>query len=277
MLAPGLCYPIHISLMNISYTLLLIAIAALTSCQKADEQLEEQSLKVNRLKSVKNNAEIKDCRILQISYPLGNTNDVMQFTYNSFGDPVSVTRLLGTHTGHPNFVFKYDEKNRLIEFIGHYNNSVFAEFWHKYFYDKDGNIVLDSGYIFPRVVNGFPENAHIQQLTYYTYDNQQRIIKDSTVFSTSATASVHTYTYDARGNKTGVSYDDQVNLNRTNKIWMFINRDYSINNPFKADSYNLLGLPTSLNLPSHERLFGFLGTSLSKAQINYECKAKKAR
>src|SRR6187399_3272414 len=116
--------------------LLLVIVATLfTSCQKNDEYyLNSDSSKNNYLKgaSLENKplAEIKECSIVQISYPLGIDNDILQFTYNSSGDPVSITRTLGAHTGNPNYIFKYDDKNRLTDFVGVYNNNG-AEFWHR--------------------------------------------------------------------------------------------------------------------------------------------------
>jgi hypothetical protein len=250
---------------KISAPLIALTVIVLSSCQKNDELLQEQRNPRAPLKQT--------CQILQISYPVGTGNDVLQFTYNSLGDPVSGSRLLGGHTGYPNFEFKYDEKNRLTDFIGPYDSHTIAETWHKYFYDGQGNIVLDSAYIFPRIVNGFPENAFSSQLTFYTYDNKDRIIKDSTVFSYRSPAVVHTYAYDAKGNKQGSTYDDKINVNRTHKIWMFLNRDYSVNNRFKANVYNATGLPVSWQLSPEENAFWFLGNTYQTAQISYSCDA----
>jgi hypothetical protein len=260
------------------YILLVIEATLWTSCQKADEYLKDDASKPNYLKgsSLENkpNAEVSECKIRQVSYQIATRNDVLQFTYNSSGNPVTIKRLLGAHTGYPNFVFKYNEKDMMTELIGTYETNTVAEFWHKYFYDNKDNIVVDSAYIFPRIENGFPENSYIQQATYFTYDNKRRIIKDSTAFSGSTPPVVHTYTYDADGNKTGSIYDDKININRTNKIWMFLNKDYSINNPFKADSYNTFGLPVNFNLNTAERSVVFLGTGFHNAQISYDCNGK---
>lgn len=257
-------------------TLLIIIIVFLSSCQKSDEYLSSSSAEEMNLNGyAKSNGQIKKCSILQIIYNVsGATTDVLQFSYNSVGNPVSITRKAGAYTGYPNFLFKYDDKERLTDFIGPYdNNNTNAEFWHKYFYDGRGNIVLDSAYIFPNITNGCPTNAYSNQLTFYTYDKQDRIIKDSTVFS-NLNPVVHTYVYDANGNKAGHVYDNQVNINLTNKLWMFLNRDYSVNNPFKADSYNVSGLPSSFNLPPDGNAFWFLENVYPKAQIIYACDEK---
>lgn len=259
------------------YTLFSIAIALLTSCQKNDEYLGEDYSRNTYLKGAhlesKPLAEVKECSIVQIRYSLGNDIDNLQFSYNSVGDPVSITRTLGAQTGRPNYLFKYDQKKRLTDFVGHYNNNS-AEFWHRYFYDNRGNIVLDSTYIFVQTANGFPENAYTRQLTYYSYDNKQRIIRDSTVFSGSIPSVVNIYDYDNDGNRTGRNYDDQININRTNKIWMFLNRDYSVNNPYKAVNYNTTGLPLSINLTSGENSVNFLGNVFYKSEVIYQCDGK---
>ena len=254
-------------------TLLVIAIVVLSSCQKSDEYLNTELVEGKQIKeNGKLAGEIKKCSILQVTYTMSGTTDVLQFTYNSSGDPESIRRNSGGHTGYPNYAFKYDQRKRLTDFIGPYNNTT-AEFWHKYLYDNRGNIVLDSTYIFPRIENDFPENPYTRELTFYTYDDKDRIIKDSTVFSGSTSAVVHTYAYDERGNKIGNTYDNNININRTNKIWMFLNRDYSVNNPFRADSYNASGLPSSFTL-SQENAFNFLSNAYATAQIIYECDAQ---
>jgi hypothetical protein len=248
--------------MKKNFTLIATAIVLLSSCRKNDEILKHTP-----------GNDPNPCQILQITYPLGSNNDVLQFTYNSLGDPVSCTRMLGGHTGYPNFAFKYDDRNRLTDFIGPYDNNTTAEIWHRYFYNPQGDIILDSTYVFPRIVNGYPENAFTKQLTYYTYDHKRRIIKDSTVYSNPTPPVVHTYAYDANGNRTGSAYDNKININQTHKIWMFLNKDYSINNPFTADSYTAAGLPANINL-SEGGAFSFLGNDYRQAQINYACDSK---
>ena len=250
--------------------LLAIAMVFLTSCQKSDAYLDASSLNDKHVKVyAKPGGQLKNCSILQITSSSSGTTDVLNFLYNSSGNPLSITRNLGARTGYPNYLFKYDDQSRLTDFIGPYNDNT-AEFWHKYFYDASGNIVLDSTYIFPNITNGYPASAFSRQLTFYTYDNKDRIIKDSTVYPDLSTV-VHTYAYDARGNRIGSAYDNQLNVNLTNRIWMFLNRDYSENNPFRADSYNVSGLPSSLNLPPDGNALQFLGIVYTRAQIVYAC------
>lgn len=253
--------------------LLAITLVFLTSCQKSDAYLDSASVNEKHVKVYsKPGGQVKNCSILQITYSISGTTDVLNFLYNSSGNPISITRNAGAHTGYPNYLFKYDQNSRLTDFIGPYNGNTFAEFWHKYFYDARGNIVLDSTYIFPNITNGYPANAYRTQLTFYAYDNKDRIIEDSTVYP-DLSPLVHTYAYDGKGNKIGSTYDNQLNVNLTNTIWMFLNRDYSANNPFRADSYNVSGLPSSLNLPPDGNAFQFLGVVYNRAQIVYACDA----
>ena len=113
-------------------------------------------------------------------------------------------------------------------------------------------------------------------IVYPQYDNLNRVIEDAAVPNPDATAIVNgqTFFYDDAGNlrNGGNVYDNKLNPNRTNKIWMFIERDYSVNNPSVATKYNSIGLP--LHFPSKNPLnmrFGpfYYNTALD---IIYDCK-----
>lgn len=77
----------------------------------------------------------------------------------------------------------------------------------------------------------------------YEYDSHNRMIR-RTVGGSSIT-----YAYNAQGNLVtnvygdSLHYDNKVNFNRTDPVLQFINRDYSVNNPIGASSYNAYGLP----------------------------------
>ena len=143
-------------------------------------------------------------------------------------------------------------------------------YYHKYIYANPGNsnIVVDSTYVFPEFQNGYLIHYYGGSASYLTYDKAGRIIKDSTVFQGQSTR-VENYVYDVNGNLSGRSYDDRTNINQTNAIWMFVNRDYSINNPFVADMYNSDDLPTRINLPAESgaRFLQFF----RQATISYGC------
>ncbi|MGZ3938507.1 MAG: hypothetical protein ACXVLT_07455 [Flavisolibacter sp.] len=259
--------------MNKNFVLLIIAGAVVTGCQKNDQLLSEDSSKANFQKSSyldhKSNSVVKQCQITQVSYVTNGTTDVLQFTYNSLGDPVSITRLNGASTGRPNYTFEYNSKNQLSDFIGPYSTNSYAEFWHKYFYDSNGNIVMDSTYIFPNISSGAPQNAYSSSLTYYIYDAAGRITKDSTP----SLNKVVTYAYDATGNRIGASYDNNVSVYRTNALWMFLNKNYSVNNSLNTSSFNATGLPLSFT-SSGGSAFNFLGNDYTDVQFTYDCSGK---
>lgn len=220
-------------------------------------------------------AELKDCPITQIIRNNYGIVDTLVFVYNSFGDPVSATRLPSPGTGAPTYVFKYDKKRRLTDVIGLYHSGTSAEVWHRYFYDNPGNskIVKDSTYYFVLIQNGQPFNYLQSSLSFLTYDKYDRIIKDSILYSWTSESFITEYSYDENGNRTGRTYDNKINIHRTNKIWMFYDRDYSVNNPFVADSYNSKALPTKLNLtPLKATYLRFLGEDFFIAQIKYGCR-----
>ena len=85
--------------------------------------------------------------------------------------------------------------------------------------------------------------------------------------------------YDRNGNlvRPGVTYDDKINIYRTNRVWQFINGDYSRNNPVTGGgfysfpvtpaAYNGAGLPTRFLGPS-TLIFGY---SFYTMDVTYSC------
>ena len=235
-------------------------IISIVSCEKTETKVFRD-----------NKAEVKKCSVTQIIYSSSfGIKDTMVFAYNSFGDPITITHLPFPNTGAPNYVFKYDKKKRLTEMLGLYTDGSSGLFWHKYFYENPGNsnIVVDSTYFFPQFENGALTWYYGASASYLTYDKAGRIIKDSTTYQ--GTSRVDNYVYDANGNLSGRNYDDRTNINQTHTIWMFVNRDYSVNNPFVADSYNSAGLPTRFNFSLEGGYVKFLQI-FQEATISYGC------
>lgn len=215
--------------------------------------------------------ELKKCDIVKINSYDRNLvlQQVVTFEYNKKGDPVSVTPSLIT-TGSPKLLFRYDDKNRLTDFIGVYANAFF-EYWHKYGHDKHKRVTTDTMYIFGRQAEGAASGVMVG-ITHYDYDLQGRIIKMTTQSPVYGTSSV-TLEYDANGNLVapGITYDDQVSLFRTNEIWMFLFRTYSRNNVLAASAYNSAGLPLAFNAAAPP-YFMFSSWQLNNSVIEYECK-----
>jgi hypothetical protein len=86
--------------------------------------------------------------------------------------------------------------------------------------------------------------------------------------------SANSYTYDAEGNLEvpGATYDNKMNINRTNDIWQFLARDYSVNNRLMATAYNSTGFPTHINHPEPYWFANTQDIEISRSQIGYACR-----
>lgn len=213
------------------------------------------------------------CRIKKMTYYSSSDSTNIDFTYNSWGDPVSAIRQ--KNIGTPDAMFRYDARHRLTDYIEAYRNGFF-ETWHRYVYNNNNRIIRDTTYIFGYITDEppLPDEVYDIAIVNYEYDNKDRIIHTTQQwysFPDPADALHLYYQYDANGNLVlpGAVYDDKINVHRTNRIWMFIDRDYSVNNTFAAE-YNEHGLPTkvSMDYPS-SNLAGFYN---GKGVITYQCK-----
>lgn len=196
------------------------------------------------------NATVTDCRINRVDGISAGDTVHYQFTYNAHGDPVSIINSR-TGTGNPNMYFSYDPQHRLIENVGRYTNNGYEQ-WHRYGYNILHQIAADTSFTFGAIgPDGKPieEGAVYKTFIRYQYDLQNRIVAetDSTFFYGSfAWVDQHSYAYDNNGNlATGypAGYDSKLSILRTHTIWMFLSRNYSVNNRFTADTYNEHGLP----------------------------------
>jgi hypothetical protein len=193
------------------------------------------------------------------------------FTYNFLGQPVKIT-VNNVGTGNPNRVFKYDGMHRLKEYRGEYLNNNY-EYWYRYAYDGMNRVVADTQYTFGPI-GPEPTTFFDRRVTQYSYDAYNRIIQTSTVSTVfPGPAIVVNYNYDAMGNlvRPGVVYDNKINVHRTNKVWMLIDKDYSLNNPLTAETYNANKLPLSITLDPEYPLLGFLWFYLNDSDIQYMC------
>ena len=256
---------------------ILASVLIFAGCKKADISADKNSELPSPadIAMKKKPPVVNSCQVTQVvHWPGAFTMETMNFTYNTHGDPVSITQVPTPHTGAPNYEFEYDHKKRLTELRGMYASGTSGEFYHKYFYSSpsaNAQVYLDSVYIFPEWTGGVLTSWYSAKASWLTYDAQGRIIKDSTIWTTEPAPIVTNYTYDASGNLTGRTYDSQVNVHRTHEIWMFLDRDYSLNNPITADTYNVQGLPTSFNFPFVSGQFLNFLTYMNRATITYAC------
>jgi len=188
--------------------------------------------------------------------------------YDQYENPTAITTPL-PGTGHPYRVFKYDSWHRLRELIGDYGNGHF-EFWHFYGFDLSGRIGVDTVYTFGQLLDK-PVGYIEKRISNIEYDSQNRIVKVSNTNNFGASW-VDTYAYDGTGNLVGGTYDHRINLSRTNDIWMFLGRDYSLNNRFNADAYNTNGYPTLINLSGAFDTWLPGEVDLTHSQISYGCR-----
>jgi hypothetical protein len=227
------------------------------------------------------------CDIKKMTYIAPGFTTVPQVTtlfyYNKWGNPDSVISDYSA-TGHPSrYYFRYDHQRRLVWYLSAFdveNGNYWS--WSRYQYDHKNRIISDSTYSFGSIVNGqpqYPSETHFRYKTTYTYDARDRVTQAVYNYGNGATV-VRGFVYDSQGNRqdagssTPIVYDNKANLHRTNKVWMFMMLNYSMNNatsgypPSLPTSYNHYGLP--LNLPEYTT---FLDLSVGKnAVITYKCK-----
>ena len=90
-----------------------------------------------------------------------------------------------------------------------------------------GRITLDSVYTLVFVADN-KITSWVENYAYgFQYDQYGRVSRQ---FDPADTLVRENFIYDSRGNlETGDTYDDKVAFRRTNWIWMFIDRDFSVN------------------------------------------------
>jgi hypothetical protein len=214
------------------------------------------------------------CRVKKIS----NSYQTRVFTYNSNNDPVSVINSR-VGTGNPNFSFKYDNKNRLVQYGADYTSGF--EILHRYGYSQH-RITTDTIYALGNYNEaGEPVGYVAKRIAYLQYDKLNRVVTDS--MAPTPYPNIIRYSYDQAGNflirmpdgVNFVQYDNKLNPHRTNKVWMFVARDYSVNNSLQATAYNAVGLPLNYNLEgkTYYGPFKFANMQIGPvADIEYDCK-----
>jgi len=201
------------------------------------------------------------------------------FYYNKWGNPDSVV-FEYVATGRPNFYFTYNKKQQLREIKAFYVNGAYEQ-WHRLGVNKKGQVIIDTVYTFGGQ-NQDPEPANFwnKRIDYYEYDNLGRIIKRTFDFVVpEGPSSITNFVYNADGNLDNPyiveQYDNNRNLLTLHPIWQFLQCDYSVNNPFPAESYNSYRLPTRFDFPLvnfTSRFTFFGGRALEKSEIVYENK-----
>jgi len=222
-----------------------------------------------------------NCRIKKITSLTDGSTVVSDFEYNKKGDPVRIIRNPAS-TGRPHMLFHYDHKGRLKEIVSPYNltpNTLY-ETWRLYKHDWKGRIINDTSYSLGSVVNGVPQpNPQLKSYRDYTYDAWDRIVemKNTLVLQNGQITTTHTFAYDADGNLIeGLEpppyvYGNKRNIRHTHKIWMFLDRNYSVNDEAGAVAHNAAGLPLRYEPfgPGYRNFAN--NVDITNADIEYQC------
>jgi len=244
------------------------------SCQK-----DVGAPKDSTIRSTPLPGQVTYCRIESFWLHPGQVDQQFRIVaYNEFENSTFISNPM-VQTGSPFRSFKYDSWHRLVQFLESYSNNNF-ETWHFYGFDLSGRIAVDTSYTFGSSLTGKPTNYYYRSISWLTYDSQNRIVRSDNTITPDPTnpmvppsTNTQTWTYNSAGNLdgTGATYDNKLNLNRTNDIWMFLARDYSMNNPFTATSYNTTGFPTAIGAMPN-RFINSNDIFLGNSQVGYGCR-----
>ncbi|WEK34706.1 MAG: hypothetical protein P0Y53_19645 [Candidatus Pseudobacter hemicellulosilyticus] len=244
----------------------------------------------------RNDRDQQRCRITQIS----DSTELMPghpatgvFSYNKQGNPVSV---LFDNKARTQYLFWYDNRQRITDFFTAYidENGVWNSnlSWRQYTYDAHNRVVRDSGWSFATVVDNVPQrNEQMLTASDYEYDAKGRIARWThyvlaNVNNPDTVSEV--YTYNAQGNLTRIQnyekdrlvfertygpYTNKPSIHSMHKVWMFLNRNYSVNSLYEAAEYTRFNLPTGYQLPSGTNQYSILpGFPINRSAITYQCK-----
>ena len=217
------------------------------------------------------------------------------FYYNKTGDPVRITNN-GNPDIDPTILLEYDSQRRLKRFLAVNLSKNTIAVWSNYVW-KNGRIAYDTLRYGGTYENGVPvpdPNAYWSTfINTYTYDNYGRITREVTddLVPVGWPLVGTDYEYDNKGNLYMVyawdeysggtprylkDYDDKTHIRRTHPVWMFLNRDYSVNNWKPATGYNKkyklpLGFSRESELDYTQRISDlFIG--YNNADIEYDCR-----
>lgn len=252
----------------------LAAGAFLSGCVKAFDYLKNHPGENARL-----------CQVKKLKIGWQFVQPEINIIYNAEGNPL---HMLAANV--PQFYpiseyhFRYDRHNRLTDYFFNYYGAVGVLTWDRYSYPNK-NTVIDSGWAYTgRITDSIPPNdpTKLNRLAIISLDASGRIIKTSERSADPANPwYVTEYTYNAQGNlvRPGAIYDNKINPYQTNKVWMFVFKDYSVNNPLTPlytpvpitiTSYNQAGLPLQLK-SGNEVGASIFGYGYVNMGIEYDC------
>lgn len=218
----------------------------------------------------KDGIDLRFCNIKSWTDIHGDEERTNEFTYDEHGNPLTVTSdHQGTGSGF--HYFRYDEEQRLSEYE--------HEFVQIKYFRYEGSSRKATG---AKVIDVYGREL----AETYTYDDKDRIIKSVLEFVSSpfeeddfpTETREYIYVNDdlqsilLNGNQQNpeIAYSKKPSVYRTNKVWMFVNHNYSKHSTTNVESTNRLGLPSKFDSTHFE--FPFLDIEASTSQVTYNCR-----
>lgn len=214
--------------------------------------------------------DLRFCNIKTWTDIHGDEQRVNIFTYDDNENPISVTsNQQGTGSGH--HFFTYDEDQRLIkyefEFVHtkeyHYSSAsrkalgakvtdaLGREFSETYTYDDKGRIIKS---VKSLVSTPYEEDDIPDETREYIYQNDD----------------LSSILLNGEQISQDVVYTNKASVYMTNKVWMFVNQNYSRHSTESVDSSNRLGLPLTFNPSKYS--FPFLDIEGTGSTVTYFCR-----
>jgi len=258
-----------------SAAMALLSFFLFTNCNKVFDYLKNHPGEKARL-----------CQVKKLKLSGQPIQPEVNIVYNSEGNPLHML-VSNVPQFYPasEYHFRYDNYNRLTDYFFNYYGNIGVLTWDRYSYPNKYT-VIDSGWAYTGLItDAVPPHdpAKLNRLIIYSLDAAGRIIKTTQPSGDpNYPPFITNFTYDSRGNlvRPGVTYDNKVNAYQTNKVWMFIFNDYSVNNPFSQlyspatvtiTSYNEAGLPLQLNNSGSYAQVYLFNYSFTNMEIVYDC------
>ncbi|MBV4358823.1 hypothetical protein [Pinibacter aurantiacus] len=266
-----------------------------TGCQKL----------IDYVKKPGNGKDYSDiCQVKTVNSDGGDWGADYVFNYNKRGNLESIITSFPTD-GNPNVFIFYDKKQRPTQIIYPYRSNPTepgpVDGWETFGYNSAGQIVRDTSYTFGAIGAGGapdPSSALIKKISTIQYDGYDRVVgqKDSVFYyGIFNNTNLWAYKYDANGNlaysarqyhsnelggttyndtiRVMFPYDNKINIRQTNRLWMFLDKNYSVNNSLSGASYNLYGLPLVFDAQQYTLGFNTLLPFVTgKVTVQYDCK-----
>jgi hypothetical protein len=266
-----------------------------TGCQKL----------IDYIKKPGNGKDYSDiCRVKTVNSEGGDFGADYVFNYNKRGDLESVITN-APNDGNPNVFIFYDKKHRASQIGYPFRPSPTTpgnvNGWETFGYNSADQIVRDTSYTFGYIGDDGvmdPASFLLKSISTIQYDSYNRVVgkKDSVfMYGNFSNTNLWSYKYDANGNLVYTSrqyrsnefggtisndtfrvmtpYDNKINIRQTNQLWMFLDKNYSVNNSLDGATYNSYGLPVFFDALQYARGANTLLPFVTgKVTVEYDCK-----